>query len=108
METWKIPSRGGKQWIALDGGRLNSQSQGRGTADGRERSQGLLVNDNRRNQDRGINKQIRANGCRERSRFISRGPGVAEETTRGSLRAMSAASRLPEQRGRGGPLSESR
>ena len=37
----------------------------------------------------------------------SRGPGVAEETTRGSLRAMSAASRLPEQRGRGGPLSES-
>ena len=31
----------------------------------------------------------------------STGPGVAEETTRGSLGAMSAASRLPEQRQRG-------
>lgn len=37
----------------------------------------------------------------------SPGPGVAEETTRGSLGAMSAASRLSEQRGRGegGPLA---
>ena len=41
------PCRGGKQWIALGGGRLNSQSQKRGTVDGRERSRGLLVNDNR-------------------------------------------------------------